>query len=183
MIPQKHLIALLLVSMLAGCARHEPVLYQIPFGYSSLAAGHEGTRLPILLPEKEAESFSMALLEALQDMEHSIVEPRQVNVPLPENSSIKTDPVPLRRTEINDHNAATRLSPIQLNARYRLSYNIRYKLNTSSSLEQKHFELSIQSKLERSGAAGEWHRYKKPYSSTFFASRLRDHIEKYLLSN
>ncbi len=170
-------VAVFCLLSIVGCASKNIIMIEIPFQYKALAAGNEGVRFPVLPLGKEKLAFSSALLDALQKMEYSLIAPNvYVGEPLPETQLLRTDPVPLSSSTINEHNSSSIIGSIPLNAHYRLSYELKYRVNSPSALKHRNFSLMVWAKLERRAAGGQWHEYPKPYSGTFFANRLRDRI-------
>jgi hypothetical protein len=170
-----------LLMTITSCAGTSLTTLQIPYKYNSLAAGNEGVIIPVIAQGKEKIAISRAIIRALQEMEYSIIEP---NIPfgqlLPEGQNIITDAVPLKNIDVLSHNRGSLLSPIPIDALYRIKYRLRYGIVDKPFLTHKHFALKIWSILERRGSGGKWHAYPKLYSGRFFANRLRDRIENEL---
>lgn len=185
-------IVLAIAAVVAACGPGA-FEYAIPYRLvEPTAGGGEGTAHEISAYNEPWE-ISRTIVAGLQTLQLSVVDPELPPLGiLPEAKFIRTDFVPAQAELVGKHNAATPSMGLPLNAKYRFGFRLQYSLIAENPRldqargggtdQRKRIALKIWTRLERSGAAGDWHEYPGPYSGEFFASLVCDAVSTRLHS-
>lgn len=149
----------------------------IPFRYAGLGVGSGIVEGTVVLPDDAAAAFvSRAIVEALQEMQHSLIEPkRELGEPVPQDEPWWTDTVPIEQAAIQAHNEA--FSGMILPTRF---YEIQYV--GAYRLERRELLFFLSANLFERAAATEPRRYEADYSGDFFVAPLAEAIRGKLLA-
>ena len=161
------------ISLLGGCASQHPVNLSIPFRYEGLGAGANDVRNEIVLPvDRESTFISRAIVNALQELEFSVVEPDvELGSPLPQGKQFTTDTVPIRAAVIADHNIQHE-GEMSLPPRF---YSLRY--HGAYRLVDRDLVFELTAELYERAAATTSRLYTKSYSANFFIAPLGNAIK------
>lgn len=181
------LAGLSLALCLAGCATGRPgpasdrsaldEEFAVPFLYRGLGVGAQ-PRLGIVQLEQgdEARMISQALLEAMQEMEMSFVEPpASLTLLIAPEETWRTGITPLPLDLVRQHNAEHPEFPLPLDRLYAIQYVGSYVIH------ERQLRFRLESHLYHRGLGGNFRPYAHDtYSSKFFFERVKLLIEERL---
>jgi len=124
---------------------------------------------------EERSLVSRAILEALQLLRHSIVDPElSLDELLPAKEKWETDLVPLEAAEIAAYNRAAAGSRLPDDRLLGVVYSGRYEV------EDKELRFELSAVLYQRGLKGKYRKYREPYDSAFFLARAEEGIRERL---
>ena len=143
----------------------------IDFEYKSLAVGNEGTLETVVLEKDEEQmAVSTALVKAIQNMQHNIVDPKlKAGESIASKKPVRTNFMELRPSDIDLYNSKASQYLLSKDALYRVSYTFEY------SIVDKQIHLLITPGMERRGAGGEWYEFDR-YLGSHFVSLFRSKV-------
>ena len=173
-------VVALVAVMISGCATPPPkgevVQLSMPFHYQGLGAGANPVDNSIELTEgTEADQVSRAIVEALQSLEYSLIEPAlSLGKPIPQNTEWSSDRVPIAQREIATHNEKFPDWPLPPR-HYSVQYSGSYKL------ERRELIIRLSAHLFEGALASEPRPYRKDYSGNYFVHPLEEALKEKLL--
>ncbi len=178
--------SVLILTVGTGCAGTGQVVgetasgsgeFSIPFYYRGLGVGGQPRVgfVPLRRGEEEAV-VTRALLESLQDLEMSIVEPPvDLDTLIPPEETWKTGRTELPNDIIARHNQEYPALAVPNNRIYAIEYEGRYKILPNE------FRLNMASRLYHKGLGGQFRPFESAeYSSEFFMELIQAGMRLYL---
>lgn len=164
---------------LAGCATTAARddgggwLIEQPFHYPMAGVGGGAVLGSVEVPDRsEAAVASRVLVLALQDLQHSVVQPVVgLDATIPANTAWTTDTVALAPAVIDEHNRLS--APLVLRG---AQFGVLYSGLHDTRDRQLRYRVAAQV-YQRGAMSGQWAAVKDPqYSGAFFVERLRVRI-------
>lgn len=130
----------------------------------------------VLRKGAEAKTVSWAVLEAMQRMQLSVIEPpTQLDTLIPPDKPWKTDIAPLRPEDIQEHNSRFPQMALPKDHLYGIQYEGEYKII------ENELRFKLKSLLHHRGFSGPYSLYSlKDYSGNFFFERAEVQIKECL---
>lgn len=178
----RHAAVAVLAAMLGACASAppagpSPVSFSVPYSTPSFGAGPQPVSGDLQLHAgREQEAVGWAIVDALQRMQLSLIEPQlRAADTLPAGKPWKTDVASLDADAVLEHNRRFPAIPLPADRIYGIQYSGEYAV-----LEHE-LRFRLESTLYQRGAGSAFRAYDgREYSGVFFFERARDRIAQSL---